>query len=227
MLGSNTTTSCTSHLQRRATTISSDRPHHHLRMCVRGTSRRTACEEPHCICVRGICARVRGTGRRTACEEPHCICARHGAAHCISMDLHIHSADADAVGTSSTQGRGSAGAFGEERAVVTGEKATGELSSSLRCVAKLSLRATTPSLSGGVSSPRSSPALPNVRFSEIGSGGQHTRIPTGPRCSEKLQTRSFSFFDSGPNEQNLDKRPNFNPSHFFHLEPGPEWTKPV
>jgi hypothetical protein len=97
----------------------------------------------------------------------------------------------------------------------------GELSSSLRCVAKLSLRAATPSLGGDVSSPRSSPALPSARSSEIGSGGQHTRIPTGPRCSEKLQTRSFSFFDSGPNEQNSDKRPNFNPDHFF-----PPGTRP-
>jgi hypothetical protein len=51
--------------------------------------------------------------------------ARNGAAHYISMDLHIHSADA--VGTGSTQGRGSACAFGEERAVVTGEKATGRV----------------------------------------------------------------------------------------------------
>jgi hypothetical protein len=84
----------------------------------------------------------------------------------------------------------------------------GELSSSLRCVVKPSLRA-------AVSSPRSSPALPSARSSEIGSGGQHTRISTGPRRSEKLQTRSFSFFDSDPNEQNSDKQPNFNPSHFF------------
>jgi hypothetical protein len=62
----------------------------------------------------------------------------------------------------------------------------GELSSSMRCVAKLSLRAATPSLGGGVSSPRLSPALTNARSSEIGSGGQHTRIPTGPQCSKKL-----------------------------------------
>jgi hypothetical protein len=29
------------------------------------------------------------------------------------------------------------------------------------------------------------------------------------------------FFDSGPNEQNSDKRPNFNPDHFF-----PPGTRP-
>jgi hypothetical protein len=91
----------------------------------------------------------------------------------------------------------------------------GELSSSLRCVAKPSLRVATLSLGGGVSSPRSSPASPSARSSEIGSRGQHTRIPTRPLCLEKLQTGSFSFFDSGPNEQYSDKGSNFNSSHFF------------
>lgn len=126
--------------------------------------------------------------------------------------------DADAV---EDEGRGSAGAFGKRGQWLPVRRQRGELSSSLRCVAKPSLRATTPSLGGGVSSPRSSPASPSARSSEIGSGGQHTRISTRPLCSEKLQTGSFSFFDSGPNEQYSDKRPNFNPSYFF-----PPGTRP-
>jgi hypothetical protein len=75
---------------------------------------------------------------------------------------------ADAVGTGSTQGRGSADAFGKRGQwlpVRRQRRQRGELSSSLRCVAKLSLRAATPSLGGGVSSPRSLPALPQCPVS--------------------------------------------------------------
>jgi hypothetical protein len=165
MLGSNTTISCTSHLQRRATTISSDRPHHHLRARVRGTGRRT--EAPLsfervpstrrmpqiCICA---ALHLRTTRCSFAFPSPTASAARaiHGSAF-LSSPLHElpgslfirrqelrcrcsgedadavecegYNADADAVGTDSTQGRGSAGAFREERAVITGEKATGKV----------------------------------------------------------------------------------------------------
>ena len=54
-------------------------------------------------------------------QELRCRCSGEDA---DAVEGEGNNADADAVGTDNTQGRGSAGAFGEERAVVTGEKAT-------------------------------------------------------------------------------------------------------
>jgi hypothetical protein len=57
-------------------------------------------------------------------QELRCRCSGEDA---DAVEGEGNSADADAVGTGSTQGRGSAGAFGKERAVVTGENATGRV----------------------------------------------------------------------------------------------------
>jgi hypothetical protein len=57
-------------------------------------------------------------------QELRCRCSGEDA---DVVEGEGNSANADTVGTDSTQGRGSAGAFGEERAVVTGEKTTGRV----------------------------------------------------------------------------------------------------
>jgi hypothetical protein len=59
-------------------------------------------------------------------QELRCRCRCSGE-DADAVEGKGNSADADAVGIGSTQGRGSTGAFGEERAVVTGEKATGRV----------------------------------------------------------------------------------------------------